>query len=246
MNLQQFPKDLKDDIENQSLRTLEIIRDDILVIGGWAVRALIGERHTRYTIDVDGVASSEKLPEVQRRIEEIGLAPKIMDWGIRFHKKYVPKVKVIDKTIRKQVDGIEIRIEISEPRMPDIDGKHYFEFDLDEYTTKDLRFRGEDSIITVKVPTIAYMAANKLGVPADFGHRFDSAMLMEICDMNEVVETIERIDDWNEKVLKRIPKDRGRMKNPKAWEKAAFQNVGIDVKEYLNKLDFIETSLRSQ
>ena len=47
MNLEDFPEPIKKDIEDQSLSILEQIKEDIIVIGGWAVRALTGDKHSR-------------------------------------------------------------------------------------------------------------------------------------------------------------------------------------------------------
>jgi len=61
MNFEDFPDPVKKDIEDSSLSVLEHINDDIIVIGGWAVRALIGDKHGRYTLDIDGVAEINKI-----------------------------------------------------------------------------------------------------------------------------------------------------------------------------------------
>ena len=57
MNLEDFPEPIKKDIEDQSLELLEHINDNIIVIGGWAVRALTSNKHGRYTLDIDGVTN---------------------------------------------------------------------------------------------------------------------------------------------------------------------------------------------
>jgi hypothetical protein len=53
MNLEELPEPIKKDIEDQSLSILEHIKDDIIVIGGWAVRALTGDKNGRYTLDIE-------------------------------------------------------------------------------------------------------------------------------------------------------------------------------------------------
>ena len=45
MNFEELPEHVKND--NQSLTLLEIVKDDIVVIGGWAVRVLVGKKHIR-------------------------------------------------------------------------------------------------------------------------------------------------------------------------------------------------------
>lgn len=37
MDFHELPIEVKNDIEDQSLSILEIVKDDIVVIGGWAV-----------------------------------------------------------------------------------------------------------------------------------------------------------------------------------------------------------------
>jgi len=66
MNLEDFPEDVKNDIEDQSLSIFEHIKDDIVVIGGWAVRALLGKKHGRYTLDVDGVANENDFDYIEK------------------------------------------------------------------------------------------------------------------------------------------------------------------------------------
>ena len=68
MNIEEFPEDIKNDIEDQSLSIFDAIKDDVIVIGGWAVRAHLGEDHHRYTLDVDGVTDKETLDRIKRKI----------------------------------------------------------------------------------------------------------------------------------------------------------------------------------
>ena len=58
MNLEDLDRNVKEDIEDHSLDILDRVKDDIVVIGGWAVRAHLGTGHHRYTLDVDGMKSN--------------------------------------------------------------------------------------------------------------------------------------------------------------------------------------------
>jgi hypothetical protein len=56
MNIQEIPTIFREDIEDASLAILSQINDRLILIGGWAVRAHLGDGHGRFTLDVDGVA----------------------------------------------------------------------------------------------------------------------------------------------------------------------------------------------
>lgn len=82
MNVEELPTQVKNDVEDQSLAILEDIRDDIVVVGGWAVRAHLQSRHARHTLDVDGVAEEAKT--AQHR-EEAGISwTQIMYGGLGY------------------------------------------------------------------------------------------------------------------------------------------------------------------
>ncbi len=83
MNLQDYPVEIKDDIEDQSLDILENIKNDIVVIGGWGVRALLGKNHKRYTLDVDGVTSKDKFDIVTDKLSRLDLKSSEAEWGIK-------------------------------------------------------------------------------------------------------------------------------------------------------------------
>ena len=59
MNLQEYPTRIKNDIEDQSLQLLSLIKDSLVVIGGWGVRAHAQKNHKRYTLDIDAVADEK-------------------------------------------------------------------------------------------------------------------------------------------------------------------------------------------
>ena len=92
MNIEDFPDPVKKDIEDSSLSVLEHINDDIIVIGGWAVRALIGDKHGRYTLDIDGVAEINKMEEIESKLSSAGMNVRRLEWGIQYYHKYHPNV----------------------------------------------------------------------------------------------------------------------------------------------------------
>lgn len=243
MNLEELPVVVKNDIEDQSLSLLEIIKDDVIVIGGWAVRALTGKKHDRYTLDIDGITVKEKLPMIKQKLKASGLAAKDSEWGVQFYKKYILHVDIPDE-IRKTVENIELRIELSEPRIKEFQTHHYFEFSLNDYVNREIAYHNKPGVLIVHVPLPDQMAAVKLGLPVDYKNNFDSAVLLQICDTEKVIQTIKENDDWYEMVLRRLPKLRGRVKDTSRLENMLALNAGINVREYVRKLDYIEGQLK--
>ncbi|UCG70786.1 MAG: hypothetical protein JSV09_07255 [Thermoplasmata archaeon] len=244
MNLEELPEKVKRDIEDQSLSILEIIKDDIIVIGGWAVRALAGEKHARYTLDIDGVVAEKKLPRIKMKLEKLGLEYRDSDWGLQFYQKYRPEIKITDKDVRKKVNQLELRIELTGPRIKEFQTYHYFEFSLRDYVTRKIPFHNKDSEVEVKVPPVVSNTAVKLGLPVDYKNNFDSAILLAICDVDKVIIAIKSNDDWNEMVLRRLPKQKGRVKDPGRLENLLLINAKIDIREYIRKLEYIEYNLK--
>jgi hypothetical protein len=245
MNLQQLPREIRMDIEDQSLTILKDFNEHVIVIGGWAVRALAGEKHARTTLDIDGVASAESLEIVRNEIEELGLECRDEDWGVRLFKDYEPVMEITDDDTRKAVKEVELRIEISGKRIQERDSHHYFEFDLEDWVVKEIGFHNSDTVITVRVPPVSTMAANKLGLPVDYKNNFDAAVLLQICELDEVITTIEGTDDWREMVIGRIPKLRGRMSNPERLENILSLSAGVDIDAYIDSLDYFESKLKN-
>ncbi|MBU2565334.1 MAG: hypothetical protein KJ655_03660 [Candidatus Thermoplasmatota archaeon] len=243
MNLEGLPVVVKNDIEDQSLSLLGIIKNDVIVIGGWAVRALTGRKHARYTLDIDGVTAKEKLPVIKQRLGSAGLAAKDSDWGTQFYKKYIPHVDIPDE-VRKTVENIELRIEISEPRIKEFQTHHYFEFSLNDYVSREIAYHNKLGVLIVHVPLPDQMAAVKLGLPVDYKNNFDSAVLLQVSDIEKVIQAIKENDDWYEMVLRRLPKLRGRIKDTGRLENMLALNAGINVREYVRKLDYIEEQLK--
>ncbi|TET91353.1 MAG: hypothetical protein E3J35_02760 [Methanomassiliicoccales archaeon] len=239
MNLEELPEKVRKDVENQSLAILETIIDDIIVIGGWAVRAHAGKRHNRYTLDIDGVTAEDKMSEAGKKLRGLGLKSEDMDWGVRFSCEYEPEVQIIDEEIRRIANEVELRIDISGPRIVEMETPHYYEFDLSEYSRREILYHDSDSKIVVRVPPVESLAAVKLGLPVDYKNNFDSAVLLAMCDVDEVIGNIRNNDDWHEMVIRRIPKLKGRMKDPGRLENELCVDGGMDISEYIRKLEYI-------
>jgi hypothetical protein len=244
MNLEEFPENVKKDIEDQSLTILKIVKDDIVVIGGWAVRALTGERHARYTLDVDGVTDKENIPLIKEKLQNAGLNVRSPEWGIQFYQKYEPNIEILDKETLEAVKEVELRVEISRPRIKEYQTHHYFDFSLTDYLTKHIAFHNKPTRIPVKVPPPEHMAAVKLGLPVDYKNNFDSAVILQICEIEKVIEIIKKNDDWDEMVLRRMPKLKGRIKDHNRLENMLSINAGIDIKDYVRRLEYIENKLK--
>ncbi len=242
MNLQEFPDAIKDDIEDLSLQLLEEVKEDIIVIGGWGVRALLGDSHGRYTLDVDGVTSHDILSTIKKRFSSMGLQMNEVEWGVQFFKKYDPRVYTPER-VNKVLEKVELRIEISGPKIYEYRTDHFFQFDLDNFVKKKINFHSKDDHILVKVPSMEYMTANKLGLPVDYKNNYDSAALLLKTDIDEVIEIIKMTDRWDEMVLRRIPKQIGRMKDTERVENLLARNNDLDIDEYVNKLEQIEERL---
>jgi hypothetical protein len=245
MNLEEFPEPIKKDIEDQSLSILEYIADDIIVIGGWAVRALTGDKHGRYTLDIDGVTKQTTMEKVGSILESLGMMERKSEWGVQFYQQYQAKIK-IPKDIKKEIDSLELRIEISGPRIKELQTHHYFEFSLTEFIEREIQYHEKKGKVKVNVPPAEHMAAVKLGLPVDYKNNFDSQVLLEICNVETVIEIIKSNDDWNEMVLRRIPKLIGRLNDKDRLEHILAINNDINIKEHIKTMKYIENKLKEQ
>ena len=243
MNLEDYPAGIKEDIEDQSLDILGGISEDIIVIGGWAVRALLQSRHARYTLDVDGITKTRKIEAVGKKLEALGLKGRRAEWGVQYFRKYKPIIKIPVSTGSVRED-IELRIEISGPRIKEEHTHHFFEFDLNEYEKGSIPFHSGKGSVQVKIPPARVMAAVKLGLPADYKNNFDAAALLRIADIGEVIRTIKSNDDWGEVVIRRIPKLQGRISMSDDLAHILAVNAGINIRDYVTKLREIEERLR--
>jgi hypothetical protein len=243
MNIEDFPTSVKMDIEDQSLSILQHIKDDIIVIGGWAVRALSADKHGRYTLDIDGVTGSEKIKYIESKLTSIGMELRKNEWGSQFYHKYKPNIEV-PKQLEKEIKKVELRIEISEPKIKESQTDHYFEFSLTDYIEKKLTYHIKEKEIMIRVPPVEHMAAVKLGLPVDYKNNLDSQVLLEISNIDRVVEIIQANDDWDEMVIRRIPKLIGRLSQKDRLEHILAINIGIDIKKHIKMMRYIENKLK--
>ena len=223
---------------------LEQIKDDIIVIGGWAVRALTGDKHGRYTLDIDGVTNAEKMNEIESKLSAIGMDVQKNEWGIQFSSKYNPSI-LVPENIKKAIEQVELRIEISGLRIKEAGTHHYFEFSLTEFEDRALSYHMKKEIIELRVPPVEHMAAVKLGLPVDYKNNFDSQVLLNICDLEKVIKIIKANDDWREMVIRRIPKLIGRLKQNDRLEHILAVNNDINIKQHVNMMKYIENKLQS-
>jgi len=243
MNLQEFPVRLKEDIEDQSLSILKKINDDIIVIGGWGVRSHLGKHHGRYTLDIDGVCEKQGLEVVCEKLKDAGLNVTKQAWGVKFFQSYVPTVEV-PLDIEKEVGEVELRIEISGPRISEAYSSHFFEFSLEKFDQKEIFFHSSDESVGVRVPSVEVLTANKLGLPTDYKNVFDALMLLQRCDIEEVIKKILSSDDWGGLVIRRMPKIIGRLKDKTDLVNMLLVSRGVDVAKQIDILRDIEKSIR--
>jgi hypothetical protein len=242
MNLEMLPEHVKRDIEDQSLEVLRLVSDDVVVIGGWGVRALAGPGHGRYTQDIDVVVGDEKIPELLERVKDTDLDLRSDDWGDTLYAPYLPRVDVegIDEAILR---SIEIRIELSGPIISEKATHHYFEFSLTETTEAQIALHNRNDYVHVRVPLVEHMAACKLGLPVDYKHNYDAAVLLNIVDPDTVIGVILTNDDWAKMVLRRHNKQVGRFKGVDRQERLLAQQKGIDVRNHIRKLKYIRDAI---
>jgi hypothetical protein len=247
LNLEQLPEPIAEDIEVQSLALLETVRDRVVVIGGWGVRAWTHEIATRNTMDVDGVAKREDMGSITRTLREEGLlAASQGDWGVRFHKRYSPSMREAEEAVGQSPDflrEIELRIEVSQPRIYEKRTPHYFEFDLGRAVWKRISSRRNTTSTECRVADISELAANKIGLPADYKNIFDLALLLDRCPMDNVVRIIKSTDDWKDVVLRRIPKIIGRVQREDSMANMLMKAFGIDIDGFVQSVERIRLSI---
>lgn len=244
MNLQEYPKHIKDDIEDQSLYLLSSIREYLLVIGGWGVRAHAKENHGRYTLDVDAVADAYGIQEAKNILAQNGLDCRITDWGFQFYKSYKPSFPLNEE--EQKLNLPELRIEISGPRITEYETAHYFEFSLTDYQKKKIQFHATGKSLLVCVPPVEDLAAVKLGLPADYKNILDSLVLLQLCSIEDVVAVIRRNDSWDETVLRRMPKYIGRINDRNSLVYRLAIDAQINVKKSKKELMDIEKLLKRE
>lgn len=241
MNLQEFPTRIKNDIEDQSLQLLSQIHDDLVVIGGWGVRAHAQSNHKRYTLDIDAVTDKKGLQKTKKILISQGLNCRNTEWGFQLYKPYMPSFPL--HVFEQKLKLPEIRIEISGPRITEHQTDHYFEFSLTHYQTKKIHFHTLDKTLLINVPSIADLTAVKLGLPADYKNIFDAIVLLQQTRVIDVVTAIKRNDSWDEMVLRRLPKYQGRLRDQNSLAHRITVDAHIDIKNIGKKLSEIQNIL---
>jgi hypothetical protein len=206
------------------------------------VRALGGPLHGRYTLDVDAVAGTDALERVHGLLGAFPLERREHPWGVSYGMTYVPRVP-IKEADRPKLEGVELRIEVSGPRIHDIDGKHFFEFPLEDVVPQKLHSHAGNLTVQVRVPSPARMAAVKLGLPLDYKNSFDSVVLMTLVDTEEVVRIILTTDDWRDLVLRRLKKQAGHLRARDRFEWRLAERMGLDLDAHIAKLERIRKML---
>ncbi|MDI6640446.1 MAG: hypothetical protein QMD78_06460 [Methanocellales archaeon] len=246
MNIEELPIAILKDVEDRSLQIIKHIKDDIVIIGGWAVRAWGKEKYGRYTLDIDGITGQNKLESVKDKLESLGMKGKDSDWGIEFTAKYRPSEKLhagLDEDAKRFVENLELRIEISPPKMQELATHHYFEFDLEEVVELSVKSHGDMPPFNIRVPSLEPLTANKLGLPADYKNRFDVGILLPLCDMDKLMRIIKRTNDWAELVYRRIPKTIGRTRDESDLAHLLLINANIDLKSFFRALEKLQREL---
>ncbi len=243
MNQQDLSENVQKDIEDQSLEILKSIKDDIIVIGGWGARAHLGKSHHRFTLDVDGVTDEKTLQGLHKVLSTYGFKEVKVNWGIKFFKKYEPNVDITPDE-KPLVDDVELRIEISPPRIKESNTPHYFDFSLTDYETVEIQYHNREGSVKARVPPSEDIAAVKLGLPVSYKHNHDAAMLLLVSDIEKVVKSIQKNDDWADLVLRRMPKLKGRIRQRERFENRLANRAGLDIKEHIKRLEYIESELK--
>ena len=94
-----------------------------------------------------------------------------------------------------------------------------------------------------QVPPLEDMTAVKLGLPVDYKHNHDAAMLLRISDVEKVIQSIKSNDDWASLVLRRMPKLKGRISQSGRIENTLALNAGLNIKEHIKTLEYIEAQI---
>jgi len=243
MNLQEYPTRIKNDVEDQSLQLLSLIKDSLVVIGGWGVRAHAEKNHGRYTLDIDAVADEKGVQKTKNILSSEGLSCQSTDWGFQFHTPYEPSFPLSEQE-RKLVLP-ELRVEISGPWIKELQTDHYFEFSLTDYETKKICFHTVDKALFIQVPSVADLTAVKLGLPADYKNIFDSIVLLQLTSLKDVISAIKKNDSWDEMVLRRIPRYIGRLHDQNSLVHRIAVDAHIDIKKSEKKLSDIHNILRT-
>jgi hypothetical protein len=244
-SLRALPEAVKQRIEDQSLRVVDKIWSSsiaFVLIGGWAVRAIAGPEHDRYTFDVDGVVDSQsRYSELEELLREEGVKPSFSAWGCIFIKKLELPEDLLQKLDKHQAafvsEKCQIKLEFSTPRIYTSDGKHFFEFPMDKYQDRQILSRGSFAgHAHVALPE--YIVASKLGI-SDWKNIYDVGVLCRFARQEKVVKVIRTCDSWGELVRRKIVRFRqeaeGKMKGT-AYTLLKAKNLDRGYAEYLKEL----------
>lgn len=237
MKLHELPPRVKNDMERKSLELARQIGENITIIGGWAARGHGGKSHSRYTFDIDGVADRKGLERARQLLEEMSFSLIGEEWGFRAEIPYeAPDELQVD------LEGLKIKVEVSEPRILDRDGVHYFEFDLGETEVVRVISIDESTQVDLRVPKIDYLVANKLGLPSLFKNMYDGCVLLLRSDVGRVSNLIRKTDDWSELARPRIsmtlkrPHDRSTLLYRELSKDKQVSKIRQKIEQVLNKL----------
>jgi hypothetical protein len=90
---------------------------------------------------------------------------------------------------------------------------------------------------------VSELAANKMGLPADYKNIFDLALLLDRCPMDDVVQIIKSTDDWKDMVLRRIPRIVGRVQREDKTANILLRAHGIDIGRFVDSVERIRLSI---
>ncbi len=249
--LHALPEVLKQYIEDESLNVVEKIRSSsipFLLIGGWAVRAIVGSDHDRYTFDVDGVVGSkDAFGKIANVLKADGLEPSTSDWGCVFQRKLKLPPDLLKRVDDKQSafvsEKCKIKLEFSTPRIYTADEKHFFEFKMNKWQELDVTSKS-GRVSRAEVALTEYVMASKLGI-SDWKNVYDVGVLSRITRVETVAEVIRGCDRWNELVLRKVVRFRQEAEGKLpgiAYALLKAQNLDVPYVNYLKELQHLLSS----
>lgn len=233
--LHDLPEEVKSALEHRSLELLKHVVKDIVVVGGWAARAWGGKTHLRYTYDIDGVADEEGLEKAHEKLTDLKLSPQKTEWGY---------IYTSPSRVRGAPDDILIKIELSPLKIYDIDGVHYFSFDMKRVKQKIVESIDGKFKMEITVPEVEYLTVNKLGLAASFKNEYDVGTLIGMCDVHKLVEIIQATNRWRGRVLERAPVMLNHLKSPSSIPHRELSKT-IDVDQACERIERVLAALRT-
>lgn len=98
-------------------------------------------------------------------------------------------------------------------------------------------------LVSLRFTPVADLTAVKLGLPADYKNIFDAIVLLQQTSTIDVVSAIKNNDSWDEMVLSRLPKYRGRLHDKNSLVHRIALDADIDIKSIEKKLSEIYSML---